>query len=305
MSLSRRWWWVLAVIGHQDITDFLQRTFGASRARGRIILGGRALSAQTASRLVEIILVAILGVLLGLIFLSFFAPVQLPENNVVAAAPAEQQYGVVSIKSPFLTTTLAPAAISEAPVVADTTLDLTLTGVWTNPEGGSATIRIPDGSEKRFAVGELVVQGVNLAAVYGDHVTLDRGGVHEALRFETKTRSESEPPRQSPTSSQSLDLAPAAMGRLASVLTLAPAMDVNGNFAIEVHAGRDRRTFAALGLQNGDRIISINGTPAPNNPAALGNLLREMQQGNAARIIVERGGVEKPIVFSTDKLGFD
>lgn len=295
----------MAVIGRHNIADLLQRVFGDRRARGRVILGGQMLSARAASRVVEVILVAVLGVLLGLIFLSFFAPLPLPENNVVAPPPVEQQDGVLSIKSPFPSTPLAASPINAAPVVADTTLDLTLTGVWTNPDGGSATIRLPDGSEKRFAVGELVVQGVSLAAVYGDQVTLDRGGVREALRFESKMRSQSRTPQQRPPGLQSMDLAAAVTGRLASVLTLAPALDANGKFVLEVHAGRDRRAFAALGLQNGDRILSINGTPAPSNPAALGNLLREMQQGKAARIIVERDGVEKPIVFSTEKLGFD
>ena len=243
--------------------------------------------------------------MLALIFLSFFAPLSLPENNIIAAAPATQQNGALIVKSPFPATTLAATPISETPVVAETTLDLTLTGVWTNPDGGSATIRIPDGSKKRFAVGDMVVQGVSLAAVYGDHVTLDRGGVREALRFESKIKLETQTAPQRPPNLQSSDLTPAVTGRLASVLRLAPAMDANGNFALEIYASRDRRTFASLGLKDGDRLISINGTPAPSNPAALGNLLRELQQSNAARITVERDGKEKPIVFSTDKLGFD
>ncbi len=271
-----------------------------------MLFGGRKMTARTASFLVEVLLIAVLCVLLGLVFLSFLAPLPLPENTIVEAQPGEEQITApLDVKSPFQTQTLSVEPPSAAPAVVETTLDLTLTGVWAAPEDASATIRIPDGTEKRFAVGDVIVSGVNLEAVYPDQVTLNRGGVREALRFESKVTPELQSLQSTSSLEQTLKLTSAATGRLASVLRLAVSTDADGNPAVEFHASRDVRTFAALGLQNGDRLVSINGAPAPTDGAALGRLLSEMQQGAAATIIVERGGEEKRIVFSTNKLGYD
>ena len=295
----------MAVIGHQDIAGLLRRAFGAGRNSGRTLLGGRKLTARTAVLCVEIVLLAILGVLLGLISLSFLAPLSLPQIDVVATAPIEQQTGSTEVKSPFPATALSAAPLGAAPIVAETTLDLTLTGVWPNPDGGSAIIRTPDGDENRFAVGDAIVQGVTLSAVYPDQVTLNRGGVREALRFESKLSPEKQTIPLLPINEQMLTVTPEMIGKLASVVRLAPTMDANGGLAIEIHAARDRRTFAALGLQNGDRLVSVNGTPSPTNPAALGELLSDMQQRDAATLVVERDGEELPIYISMDQLGYD
>ncbi len=46
---------------------------------------------------------------------------------------------------------------------------------------GSAIIATPDGKQLSYAVGEIIMPGVKLISVAGDHVTIDRGGAREQL----------------------------------------------------------------------------------------------------------------------------
>ncbi len=290
---------MLAVIGRRNLLD----RFSSMPGPGRAVFGRGAGLGAAAPRIAEVFLVAILGVILALIFISLFSPLPLPHGDPAVTGQALRPNDVqLIVKSPFPSTEIEAAQLNDAPAVAETTLDLTLTGVWANPDGGSATIRTPGGKEQRFAVGDTIVNGVTLTAVFADQVTINRNGVREALRFESKTQLR--PPAQERRGAAApTDITSASVGRLAGVLRLAPAMDSDGKLAIEIYAARDHRTFAALGLQNGDRLVSINGTPAPTNAAALSDALSGLQRSDAARIVVERNGAKVPITISMDQLG--
>ena len=250
--------------------------------------------------IVEIGLIAFLGILLGLIFLTLFAPLSVPDRTAIAAAPGQSNSNqTVNVKSPFPASAIAPAALEEAPAVAETTLNLKLTGVWANEEGGSATIKLADGREKRFAVGDEIVSGVTLSAVYADQVTLLRSGAREALKFESKTIGASERPVAPPANR--IVRSP-SVSRLSSFMRLAPVRNIDGEFSIEVYPVRDRAAFRALGLQSGDRLVSINGASAPKDAAALGSLIQEIQQSDRASIVVDRGGSQIPITITLDQL---
>lgn len=68
------------------------------------------------------------------------------------------------------------------PVVV-TSLDLTLHGVLEDRATGrgSAIIGTPDGRQNSFVVGEEIVEGVTLAGVASDSVTISRGGATEQI----------------------------------------------------------------------------------------------------------------------------
>lgn len=69
--------------------------------------------------------------------------------------------------------------------VRPTTLNITLRGTLVNeavPERASAIIQTGS-SDKVYFVGERVSGGAVLAAVYGDHIVLERGGMQETLHF--------------------------------------------------------------------------------------------------------------------------
>lgn len=281
---------------------------GLRGSQGLAAAGGSA----AAVRFVEILLVIILGVLVARVFLSLFAPLPLPHGDVTARAPGlGQSNGDFVAKSPFPATVLEASPVEIAPAVAETTLDLTLTGVWTETEEGSALIRTPDGKESRFAVGDTIVSGVTLEAVFPNEVAINRNGVREALRFETKTAIADTPPemieprgRQDPNAPLK-SVTSASIGDMASILRPAPAMNSEGQLVIELYASRNRAAFAALGLKDGDRLVSVNGKKTPIDPTALSSIISQIPRADTTQIVVERGGEEIPLTISLRELGIE
>ena len=295
----------MAVIGRHGWSERARGVLNSAALR-RFSLAG--LSSGAAPRIAEAVLVILFGFFLARIALSIFAPLPLPAGQAIAAAPQTGQpsVGALSVKSPFPVTVLEAQPVETAPVVAETTLDLTLTGVWAGADGGSATIRTPDGKQSRFAVGDVIVPGVRLEAVFADQVTIGREGVRESLRFESKAAPLAAAPPPRPAAAQRpASLAAASLGALSSILRVAPSIDRDGNMAVEIYATRNRDAFAALGLRDGDRLVSIDGAPTPTDPATLSAVLAQIQRNGLTDIVVERNGERLPLELSLDDLGID
>ena len=318
----------LAVIGRQDYNFREQNAIssGDRQASGALTATRESAGGSFGSdsspkrrhlilRFVEIGVALILGVLAAMIILRIIAPLPLPQGNVVSGGDASPSAAApLVVKNPFPTASVAPIIEEVAPTVADTTLDLTLTGVWVEEAGGSATIETPDGKQGRFAVGDEIVDSVRLDAVYADQVIISRNGVRESLRFESKTTVASPTPRAS-TGARPQGLRPTAQrggatsvtnalsGRISEFMRLAPATDSNGNLVVDIYAARDRATFNAYGLQDGDRLVAVNGKPPPTNPAALRAVMNALQRDAQAVLTVRRNGQEIPVTLRLDPTG--
>lgn len=319
----------MAVIGRQEFDYRAQNAAPAGRPQANLavaeepVLVGNRHSADPAParanlllRFVEIGLVLVFGVLLALIALKLLAPLPLPQGDRAAGLAAPAQSGPLVVKNPFPTAEIAPIFEEAAPTVADTTLDLTLTGVWVEAAGGSATIKTPDGKQGRYAVGDEIVNGVRLDAVYADQVIINRSGVRESLRFESKTAGAGSPStlgarrpaaQAQPSAAQGAPLrgGPTSVtsslsGKISEFMRLAPATDSDGNLVIDIYAARDRQTFNAYGLKDGDRLVSVNGLPPPTNPAALRAAMNALQRDSQAVFIVRRDGQEIPVTLRLD-----
>jgi len=120
-------------------------------------------------RVIELLLVGLLGLTLAKIAIAVFAPLPTPKGDVVGAAMSTQsstrERGPTDAKNPFHSVAVVAGPVEDIPDVAETSLDLTLTGVWPNGDEGSAIIRRSDGKEKRHAVGETITSGVRLVAL--------------------------------------------------------------------------------------------------------------------------------------------
>jgi len=268
----------------------------AGRAKG-------ALGGAQARRAVEIVLVILLGVLLARAAWSIFAPLPAPQGDAYAALSSNQprRNAALVVKSPFPKAEIAPAPVEEATEVAETALDLKLTGVWTG-ENPSATVRKPDGTQDRFAVGDTILSGVSLVAVYADQVIIEQNGARESLRFESKARV-SQPASSPPAASSAPARQNLMLADIQSVFSLRPAQNASGEPAIAIFAGSDRAAFEKTGLRNGDILKAINGAPPPMEPAAMARLMNEVAQSGAAEIVVERGGNVQSISLSFKELG--
>ncbi|WDI31252.1 type II secretion system protein N [Hyphococcus flavus] len=276
----------------------------AAKAKG--VLEGR-----TAPLVGEAVLAILLGALLAMTAWKIFAPLPLPQGDAIASiAPVGSgSQTAMSVKSPFPKAEEAAMQTEDiAPDVAETALDLTLTGVWPAADKPSAIIRRPDGQQERFTLGDTIVRGVSLIAVYSDQVIIEQNGVRESLRFESKARvtqpeneNRSEPPK--PESQPTSGSGAVSIQNLQTAINLRPTRSEDGELVIAIYAGNDQQVFDRTGFQDGDVLKSINGAPAPTDPRALASLMNDITQSGNATITVERGGETKTVSLSLSGLG--
>ncbi len=194
----------------------------------------------------------------------------------------------------------APAAptgrVEQAP---DTRLSLTLLGILAGRDSESrALIAKSSGEEKPYAIGDDVVSGVSLQAIFADRVILSRNGQYETLRL-NKDAPSTATPTYTPTAAG--DAGTTAMlaqirdeiltdpTKASNYLRVQPA-NVNGQLrGYRIYPGRERDAFQQLGLRPGDLVTAVNGVQLDDNQKAL-QLLGDLSQANAVTLTVERGG---------------
>ena len=284
---------------------------------------------RTSSRirgLAELCLLVIFAILAAQFVLKLLTPLELPVGELVVQAPQTAAVSNVDgVRNPFPVTEISAAIIEEESAyqedVEDTTLDLTLTGVWADGSGaGSATIRTPDNKQMRYSVDDEILDGVALEEVYADHVVISRDGRREALRFENKERrtddrsqrrrvsappAPTNPPVSTPANLRGDDGDGAAQANLLSIVRFAPERAANGGIAIGIYASRNRKAFADLGLNEGDKLISIDGQAAPTDLAQLQALQSQVQRKPSLAIEVDRNGDTIPIIINLEDLGLE
>ena len=274
-------------------------------------------------RLAEIALVILLAWLVARLVLGLLAPLADvqpgrlgpgPEGNSPAINAA-----VFSRFDPFVGHAPAPDAKPQIrQVTTQTTLNLTLFGVWPDGDGqGSAIIGTATGGQnvyrvKQGASQEEIMAGVGLAQVHGDHVIITRAGVLESL-YMPERLSASRPAQamvqkgrrnaagtidtidtQLPDNLDIVDMVDA----ITSYFSLEPSFTNEGVFiGYAVYPASDAGVFARVGLVEGDIITAINGRPAPNQPEALIDLLGGMTPNDSLRLTLSRGGAVTDVSF--------
>jgi general secretion pathway protein C len=207
-------------------------------------------------------------------------------------------------------------AVIEAP---DTTLNLRLTGVVAGEgETGYAIIGSGRGLQKAYRIGETIegASGARLYSVYPDRVILDRSGAHETLRLPEHSNGAglgmartSPPPRQAPAPVQAETPSAASLrevisdnvSTLSNVIRAQPHTDGGQIIGFRINPGRERDAFAALGLEPGDVVTDINGTPL-TDPAASMQIFESLGEATMANVTLMRDGVVHTLVIDTSQL---
>ncbi|WP_312127651.1 type II secretion system protein N [Brevundimonas sp.] len=253
---------------------------------------GNVLAADTLRRGLEVLLIVILLVQAGRLVWLFAAPAP---DVAVRSAP-KPDTAILGRYDPFV-----GASVSAA--VVDTT-GFTLFGVSADGlGGGSAIIGGPDGVQVSVAVGEAVTGGVTLKSVGPDHVTLARGDTLSRLYFPDVTTDVAAPVEDTGADTQS-EAAPANAAavvnpaRLMAQAGLRPRLDGLRVTGLTVTASDEASELAAAGLQNGDVILSVNGT-ALTSPQALNTLRERLANAPSAEISFERGGQRRMTTITT------
>ncbi|MNV50787.1 hypothetical protein D3C71_1428140 [compost metagenome] len=253
---------------------------------------------------VEIALLALLAVQAGRLAWIFVAPQ--PEAAVAARVEAAPVDASIFQRFDAFFRTGDKSSLAEA-AGADSDA-LRLFGVRAGgPDGGSAIIGLPDGRQVSVGVGETISDGLTLASVGEDFVTVSRGGSVSRLVF-TETPAGAATPPPPPATAQVMTpaggapapvsaAAPAAAStgpvvdpqRLMAQASLRPRMDGLRIKGFTLAARGDGAALRAAGLQSGDVILAVNGAEL-NSLERLSELGGELSGSSAAEIRFERSG---------------
>ena len=190
--------------------------------------------------------------------------------------------------------------------------NLVLAGLWTeegDPKQGYAMIGESTSSIKTYGVGETVRPGTTLYAVYSDRAILDTSGKLESLVLPRASTPETAfvPPVQSsaPVSSKFADnlrrIAETNPTMFAEIVRPQPVFANGAQRGYRVYPGRNRQQFAKLGLEPGDLVLSINGTPL-DDPQRGMEIFNTMGSADQVSVTVERGGQQQELTLNTGSI---
>lgn len=198
------------------------------------------------------------------------------------------------------------AAAASAP---DTTLQLRLAGVFVNadPARSSAIVaerNNPSAPAKVYRVNEALPGGATLVEVYDDRILIRRGdGATEVLRFEKTGLLDGqggaagpapEAPERDEADDEAMDVR-ASLDSAIHALTVAPEAFVQqmglkaGGMGYEITDNTPEDLRQAVGLNPGDRVLSINGRRL-GNPRQDRDVLAALKASGSARVEIQRGG---------------
>jgi general secretion pathway protein C len=207
----------------------------------------------------------------------------------------------------------ADPALSELAEAPDTRLDLTLMGILaaTADRGSRALIGASNGEEKSYAIGDDVVRGVRLQAIFPDRVILARGGQLETLRLDKGAPARSggsalvaaiPPAGQSDTGAMLATIRQELMkdpSRASEYIRVQPASSGGQLRGYRIYPGRDRSAFNAVGLRPGDLVTQVNGIQLNDANTAL-QMLGQLSQASSISVLVDRGGQQQVVNVNFD-----
>lgn len=203
-------------------------------------------------------------------------------------------------------------AQNETPVAGpapETQLNLVLSAVFAaeDPAKGLAIIGESAQQTKVYSVGDTIRSGTRLHAVYPDRVILERGGGLETLAL-PKRNLVAAVARPAPTRSQPnrvienlRRVAETNPSAFAEIVRPQPVFANGVQRGYRVYPGRNRQQFAKLGLQPGDLILSINGTPL-DDPRRGMEIFNTIGTSDSVQLTIERNGQSQEVTVNTAQI---
>jgi general secretion pathway protein C len=205
----------------------------------------------------------------------------------------------------------AVADVSEAP---QTQMNLVLAGTWASedPKQGFAFIGESANTARMYPVGKSVRGSTILNAVYPDRVILETNGKLEALRlprlstgnFAALAPPAAAPAQRTPPTEVAESLRRVAEANPAAFTEIIRPQPVFANGVqrgYRVYPGRNRQQFARLGLQPGDLVLAINGTPL-DDPQRGMEIFNTMGASDRVSLTVERNGQPQELSLNMAQL---
>jgi general secretion pathway protein C len=185
--------------------------------------------------------------------------------------------------------------------------NLVLTAVFAaaDPAKGMAIIGESAQNADVYAVGAAVRPGVRLHQVYFDRVILDRNGQLETLALPKELLSgvinRPATPAQNPALENIRRIAETNPAAFAEIIRPQPVFANGVQRGYRVYPGRNRQQFARLGLQPGDLVLAVNGTPL-DDPQRAPEIFNTMGSADRVTVSVERNGQTQDLTLNFAQL---
>lgn len=237
-----------------------------------------------------------------------------PDFEAVPIAPstvASSRQKGVDVQA-IVNARLFGTAQNETPVAGpapETQLNLVLSAVFAadDPAKGLAIIGESAQQTKVYSVGDTIRSGTRLHAVYPDRVILERGSGLETLAL-PKRNLVAAVARPAPTRSQPnrvienlRRVAETNPSAFAEIVRPQPVFANGVQRGYRVYPGRNRQQFAKLGLQPGDLILSINGTPL-DDPRRGMEIFNTIGTSDSVQLTIERNGQSQEVTVNTAQI---
>tara|TARA_R110002073_G_scaffold18859_1_gene69626 strand:- start:5576 stop:6298 length:723 start_codon:yes stop_codon:yes gene_type:complete len=159
-----------------------------------------------------------------------------------------------------------------------TQLDIQLHGVRLSSDasGGTAIIRAEGLDHGRYGVGDDIVDGVVLAAIHADRITIRRRGVEESVFLREE-------------SARGPNLIQTSPAMTATSIRFAPELRDGQLAGFRITAGSDAAVLARAGLRTGDVVTHVDGQ-ALNQGGDIPRLLNDLQTASSVALVIERDG---------------
>jgi len=267
--------------------------------------------------LIGIALVMLLAFLVIRIVITVTNPESVWTSPAIAAASPTQasagsQQSFTFSTDPFNRAGLVDVVAVEEEIGLDapeTTLNLTLTGLITGPNG-NANLRTPDGKERGYRIGDEVINGVTLQAIHKDYIVISVDGQLQRLTFaraeETVLGRKSDEASKAPTTLQvsvkdgaggasrpnvrNGQRGPSDIGSMFQNISLKRVVK-NGQLAgYSVRPNRPGVKLDQFGFEKGDIVTAIAGTDVTKGRPDFVGLMAKAQTQGAVEISVLRNG---------------
>jgi general secretion pathway protein C len=230
-----------------------------------------------------------------------------PRPQAAAPAPAFDPNALASSHLFGIASSEPNAAdVNAAP---QTQMNLVLTGTMASadPQKGYAIVGESAATAKTFPTGAVLRPGTKLHSVFTDRVILDNSGKLETLVLPRQFAGIAVPARP-PVAAASNGvgdelrrIAETNPSAFTSVVRPQPVFANGVQRGYRVYPGRDRKQFANLGLQPGDLVTSVNGTPL-DDPSRGMEIFNSLNSAAQVSVTVERNGQTQQLSLNTAQL---
>jgi general secretion pathway protein C len=233
-------------------------------------------------------------------------------NNELDNVAKLHLFGVAgAVKTPKKIDTKAP----------ETRLNLTLHGVFVGDEAekGEAIIGTSGNVQKYYKVGNAVMSGVTLEAVFSDRVVLLRNGRSEVLRFPKVSQSRAIPTsgssqrsNRSTRSSSQVGIGPGSAGgrdlkkysnllreeplKVFEYIRFVPVKSREGMKGYRILPQKNRELYNQLGVRPSDLVTAVNGISLSNDQEAM-KLIDQLKDAQNIQVEIVRNGKPRTLSF--------